>query len=121
MISFKDYFLITESRQEMYGWMAPNGRMFPNTGDDIHSDNAETLIQNFNIPKRGFHVYERMYYAGWMRVGYEANIIYVTNNQTPPNPNQMRFLKNLAERFHMKEIVFDNETNDRVLWSSEDF
>lgn len=121
MISFRDYYLLTEGRQDMYGWMAPNGRMYPNMGDNIHSDSAEILIQNFNIPKRGFHVYERMYYAGWMRVSYEGNMIYVSNNQMPPNQTQMRILKNLAERFHMREIIFDNESSDRVLWSSEDF
>lgn len=120
MISFKNYFLFTESKQEMYGWMAPNGRIYQNGPAEIHGTSAGRLVDQFNIPKKGFHIYERMYYAGWMRINYESNFIYVTNTVSLPNPTQMKYLKQFANKFNMKEIIFDNDETYRVIWSSED-
>lgn len=120
MITFKEFWELNESRQEMYGWMSPNGRMYLNNPSEIHGTSAERLVKELNIPKKGFHIYERMYYAGWMRVNYEGNFIYVSNSVTPPNPTQMKYLKGFADKFDMKEIIFDNDETYKVLWSKED-
>lgn len=122
MISFREYFLLFENRQYMYGWMAPNGNLYPNQGDDVHHDTASQLIVRFNIPRTSSNLYEVMFEAGWMRL--ESSIegtLFCNNSKYFPNDAQKRALKRLAEQNRMKEILFDSDRTSKVIWTSEDF
>lgn len=120
MISFKEFWVLLENRQYMYGWMAPNGNVYPNQSDELHSDSAAELIVKFNIPRKSSNVYDVMFEAGWMRLEYASGTLFCNNSQYLPNDAQNRALKRLAEQNRMKEIVFDSNRSSKVMWSSED-
>jgi hypothetical protein len=121
MISFKEFWVLLENKQYMYSWMAPNGNIYPNLDDDIHSDTATKLIIAFNLSSNTKRVYDIMYNAGWMRIQYQGSTLYCNNSKMVPNDKQKRSLLRLAEQNRMRSIVFDNEKTERTIWSSEDF
>lgn len=122
MISFKEFWVLLENRQYMYSWMAPNGNIYPNESDEIHADTAKELMVRFNIRREpSVHIYDNMFKAGWMRISYVGDTLYCNNTKMVPNDSQKRNLKRIAEQNRIREIVFDNDTNERTLWRSDDF
>jgi hypothetical protein len=130
MISFKEYFLFCEAREEMYAWMAPNGVVYPVGRDDVHNDAAKILASRFNISPvessdlygyNDTNMYDTMFSAGWMRVANEGKTLFCNNNTSLPNDRQLRFLKKIAEQNNMDRIIFDSGRREKELWKKDEF
>lgn len=129
MISFKEYFLLCEEKEEMYAWMAPNGTVYPVTyPNEVHNDLAKVLASRFNIPPvesseaynwDDSNMYDTMFAAGWMRVTHDINTLFCNNNRSLPNDRQLRSLKKIAEQNRMYSIVFDSGRREKELWNRE--
>lgn len=128
MITFKEYYLISEAREDMYAWMAPNGFVYPVEPDDVHNDAAKILASRFNIPPvestdlygyNDTNMYDTMFSGGWMRITYEFKTLYCNSNRMLPNDRQLRNLKKIAEQNKMDRIIFDSGRREKELWNRE--
>lgn len=95
--------------RKRYSWQYPNGMFIPVKYS--HGSDAVKITGVIDDPimaawKRGF-----------MRITHIGNVLYAHNELMLPNEKQKAALINLAIDTGDVEIVYDNGTNDSVLWS----
>jgi hypothetical protein len=115
MILSFDMFL--EHRLDLHSWLDPQGNFYP--VQTSHYASAINIIQHLKIPLDGNAVHSLMK-LGWMRITYENTLLYANNGFKPLNSNQKKQLVDLAIENNIQKVVFDNDENERVIWSNED-
>ena len=60
-----------------------------------------------------------MFKAGWQRMTYFGNDIYIHNFLLPPNKKQLKSVIDFAIENNFQRIIRDNEDDERVLWRSD--
>jgi hypothetical protein len=122
MIAFKKYWLLVESRSDIYCWIAPDGRVYSNDKFS-HVEAARNLIPKFNLNTGGLEIidneYTIMYKNDWLRVTYDGSEMVCSNYFRTPNPSQKKSLIDMAEQYNMNIVVFDGgRANTKVIWSN---
>lgn len=102
---------ISESVDVAQSWMCPKGK-FHSTQGNTHSAWA------YGMGKSP----EDLFRAGWMRLTYVGNTLYLNNDFFAPNMKQKKevieFVLENKPRF--EKIVFDNGIGERELFSIKD-
>lgn len=123
MISFKKYWLLEESRSDIYCWIAPDGKIYSNSIGSSHIDAARELISKFNLNTSGLEIidneYTIMYKNDWIRVTYDSSEMVCSNYFKFPNSSQKKSLIDMAEQNNMNIIIFDGgRIGTKVIWSN---
>jgi hypothetical protein len=63
-------------------------------------------------------IFEYLFAKQWLRITYSGSIIYCNNTIRPPTQKQLNELKNLCIEFNKTGITWDNDVEDRVLWTN---
>ena len=123
MMTFKDYWLFCERKENMYSWMNPSGMIFPN-GEFMHVEAARELITRFNLKKDEYPIrdreYDIMYKAGWVRVADDDKVLMAANHLMYPGESQIKSLKRMAEQNNMDVLMFDGgRMRTKTIWQNE--
>lgn len=93
-------------------WLDPQGNFHPLGFTDTHGLYAR---EQFN------KTLDEMFQAGWHRIAYVGTYIYAHNNRMPPNYKQTKALTNAAiESQKYEKIYYDNEYQDRLIWTIDE-
>jgi hypothetical protein len=124
----KDQILLENLYDSMslHGWMDPNGKMISNQGYQRHLDTAiEILKKLYKLTQKQIFIeitpekiFEYLFAKQWLRITYSGSIIYCNNTIRPPTQKQLNELKNLCIEFNKTGITWDNDVEDRVLWTN---
>lgn len=107
-------------RIKLYGWLNPNGEMFP-----VQYANHAVWARDY-LRGKGQHLsfsssaYNIMFELKWLRVTYSGNELLVQNSYFRPNEKQLRELKNLAIEYNMRKIEWDNDEELKTIWTLDD-
>jgi len=107
-----------EGRGVFYGWISPNGKLYPNGYENSHYDTLEKIMREINYHSND-KTYEQLYELGYCRLVYVMDIVYIGNNIKPPTQKQVKIVKNLCIERGMNNLYYDNDEGDRRLWSRE--
>jgi hypothetical protein len=119
MISFKEYYIISENRKDMYSWLSPQAQIVHVVGSG-HPSHAISILNRLGINdfENGL---DKMFELGWFRITHYDDSLYMHNNKSMPNNKQLNAMKNVAIENHMENIILDNEVEDRIIWSNKDW
>lgn len=119
MISFKDYYVLSEDRKDMYSWLSPEGQIQHVKGSG-HGDDARLILKRYGVYDVSDYL-TKLFEMGWFRITYYGDSLYMHNNKVVPNRKQLNVMKDVAIENDMSNIKLDNEDIDRVLWTNEDY
>jgi hypothetical protein len=104
---------MANSLEDAYSWLDPRGVFHPVPAILSH--------EGWSRQHKDSSVYD-LYEENWMRILYMGEVLYANNaSGVFLNERQKQALVDLALSSHrFTEIVFDNDVDDRVIWSSED-
>jgi len=119
MFSFKEYYIISENRKDMYSWLSPQAKIIHVAGSG-HGSDAISILNRLGIYEFESSL-DKMFELGWFRITYYDDSLYMHNNKVMPNNKQLNAMKNVAIENHMKNIKLDNEDEYRILWSNQDW
>lgn len=105
----------------MYSWLSPAGDIInidPSSRED-HSVVAGFIINKLNLTvnPNEFQI-TTLFRHKYQRITYYGTELYCSNAIYPPTSKQMSVLKTLAIENSMTSITYDNEEDERTLWSS---
>jgi len=93
--------------------MLPNGKYIPNHSGEGHYGSLRRLT---NEPKPSFEV---VFKKGWQRIVSIGENLYANNSMVRPNARQISELKDLVIENNKNELLWDNDSEDRVIWRNE--
>jgi len=112
-----------EFTQNLHSWMDSFGIFIPVEGQ-THVDFAPELALNAEEPEQAR---DELFRRNYMRISFSNGILYANNPFLMPNSRQKEYLKDFAIEFnalleyiYIKEIMYDNDRNMQVIWSSQD-
>ena len=124
MISLSELLFEIYSRKDAYSWLSPDGKFISFPGNKTHEDIAIELINKYysdEIVNRDY--VDFLQKRNWQRITHEifgANVVYCNNRFGSPNDVQKRKLIQLCIDCNFKELIWDNDKKDVILWSSKD-
>lgn len=101
-----------------YGWISPEGKLYPNLHGDSHYDTLEKIMKEINF-RSNDKTYEELYELGYCRLVYVMDIVYIGNSIKPPTAKQVKEIKDLCIERGMNQLWFDNDERERRLWIRE--
>jgi hypothetical protein len=134
VIKLKD--IVNEISDEEYGrsWLSTGGEFIPTndeTGHIIsHTSKALDIIPP-NELNRNIEPLNYLFKKGWQRITtgklgqfYVGRVLFCSNPFTPPNEKQKSQLIQLAKKFGMNQVIYDNEklrgNAHHVIWDKSD-
>ena len=119
-MDFNNYInhLLLESKKDFYGWLSPDGKFISLQGTGM---DHQTYAQYRLLDDKDNHrdILDRMFAKGWQRITHYSDHVYTHNAVRRPNNLQLRHLRDDAIEHHMRDIHWDNDTDDIVLWKNE--
>lgn len=102
---------------EYTSWLDPDGNFHP----VIRKTPTTPWVSHSTWALQHGYSMEELYEAGWMRITFIADTLYVTNDEQFPNYRQQEAVIDLAitsRRFN--QVVYDNGERERILWSKDE-
>jgi len=116
--SFKEFFKLyfeNSKNDNLYSWLSPAGEFYPvNTN---HGKWAEEYLQTINPSK----VLDYMFRRGWFRITRYGTRVYCHNPVIKPSGKALKALIDECIETNMMNIHWDNEDDDIILWSNDDY
>jgi len=108
------------SKDVFYGWISPEGKLYPNRHRDSHYDTLKKIMTEINYQgnaETDEQSYEQLYELGYCRlVHVYLNIVYLNNSIKPPTQRQVKIVKDLCIERGMNVLYYDNDKKERRLW-----
>lgn len=112
------YDLVLES-VKLLAWLDPHGNYHSLPYWQRHGGWAEEYLTAKNEFVKGEHPVHQLNRKGWQRITWNGPTLITSNPFAKPNLNQMKQLKVKATNEGYKQIMWDNENRDIILWSSD--
>jgi hypothetical protein len=102
--------------KQLYSWVSPSGSIIPVPNRHTHVSYGIKILKKLKI-KPIKQTYAQLFKLGWCRVTYYLGSVYLNNSISKPTPKQIKEIKDEALMAGMKSVIWDNETDEIVLWS----
>lgn len=122
---FKDFFKIyLESRlvSVFYAWLSPSGQL--HSVDTNHGEWAEKYLKSNTLDHSSLqsdNMINLLFKKGWFRITRYGESVYCHNPFIRPSGKPLKSLIDNAIEYNIKNIRWDNEDDDIILWMNEDY